>query len=72
MTDLLSWPARVDGPASPSTCGSGLVRRPVRARHEAAKERVLGWLAAIDNVRLPAFGLTADEIVALRRAALKK
>lgn len=54
------------GPASPPKRASSLVRRLAAATDDPAKERVRGWLAAIDDERLSAFGLTAVEIATLR------
>jgi hypothetical protein len=45
---------------------SGLVRRLVRARDDAVKLRARQWLAAIDDAKLLAFGLSRQEIADLR------
>jgi hypothetical protein len=52
--------------ARPRT-GSSLVRRLALAQNDAAKERIRGWLRAMDDERLLAFGLTPDDIALLRR-----
>ena len=47
---------------------SRLVRRLVQAGDDPAKQRVRRLLVAIDDERLLGFGLTPDDIVALRGA----
>lgn len=47
---------------------SSLVRRLVRAKHDPGKKRVRQWLSDIDDRRLLQFGLTPEDIVALRGA----
>src|SRR5579859_5235121 len=46
--------------------GSSLVRRLVQSEGDSAKQRIRGWLGAIDDERLLKFGLTPMEIRALR------
>jgi hypothetical protein len=45
---------------------SGLVRRLVNAEHDPGKKRVRQWLSNIDDRRLSQFGLTPEDIAALR------
>ena len=50
-------------------CGkarSRLVRRPVRAKDDPAKQRIRRWLSDIDDERLLSFGLTPEDIALLR------
>jgi hypothetical protein len=47
--------------------GSSLVRRLVWAQNDPAKERIHGWLKAMDDERLLDFGLSRDDIALLRR-----
>lgn len=47
---------------------SALVRRLVQARDDPVKERVLGWLADIDDARLQEVGFTRRDIAILREA----
>jgi hypothetical protein len=45
---------------------SSLVRRLVRARQDAVKQRARQWLTAIDDRRLLEFGLSRQDIADLR------
>jgi hypothetical protein len=45
---------------------SSLVRRPVQANDDPAKQRIQRWLSDIDDERLLSFGLTPEDIVILR------
>jgi hypothetical protein len=45
---------------------SSLVRRLVAAENDPAKQRIRAWLADLDDEHLLGFGLTWDEIAALR------
>ncbi len=47
---------------------SSLVRRLVQAKDDPAKQRIREWLGLIDDERLLDFGLTPDDIAALRVA----
>ena len=49
--------------------GSSLVRRRVPAKDDPAKQRIRARLSDIDDVRLFGFGLTSEDIAALRRTA---
>ena len=49
--------------------GSSLVRRLVLAKDDPAKLRIRAWLSDIDDERLFCFGLTSEDIAALRGAA---
>jgi hypothetical protein len=57
---------RVSHPVGRFEAGSSLVRRLVRAREDAAKQRVRAWLRDVDDERLMRFGLTLDDIAVLR------
>ena len=45
---------------------SSFVRRLLRARDDAAKQRVRAWLTDLDDERLLAFGLAPEDIALLR------
>ena len=46
--------------------GSSLVRRLVLAKDDPAKQRIRAWLSDVDDERLLRFGLTSQDIAALR------
>jgi hypothetical protein len=56
-------------PAGRVMAGSSLVRRLVRAKDDPAKQRIRAQLSEIDDERLLRFGLTSEDIAALRGAA---
>jgi hypothetical protein len=56
-----AW-ARLGSPKAQSS----LVRRLVVAVDDPAKLRIRAWLAALDDVQLSGFGLTAADIAILR------
>jgi hypothetical protein len=45
---------------------SSLVRRLILAKDDPAKRRIRAWLSDIDDERLFCFGLTSEDIAALR------
>ena len=53
-------------PANFARPRSSVVRRLLRARDHAVKQRVRGWLADLDDERLLAFGLAPEDIALLR------
>ena len=53
-------------PARCRKARSSLVRRPVQAKDDPAKQRIRGWLSDIDDKRLLSFGLTPEDIALLR------
>src|SRR5215467_13639102 len=53
-------------PASFSRPRSSFVRRLLRARDDAVKQRVRTWLMGLDNERLLGFGLAPEDIALLR------
>ena len=53
-------------PASFARPRSSFVRRLLRARDDAVKERVRAWLTDLDDERLLGFGLAPEDIALLR------
>ena len=72
MTVRPSSPEIAPGSTALTRRESSLVRRLVRAKDDPGKERVRGWLSAIDDARLLSFGLTPDDISLLRAAQHSK
>ena len=56
-------------PVAAPLAQSRLVRRLLHAHDDPAKRRVLAWLLDIDDARLLAFGLSAEDIAILRAFA---
>jgi hypothetical protein len=56
-------------PAGRAIAGSSLVTRLVRAKHDPAKQRIRAQLSEVDDEQLFGFGLTSEDIAALRGTA---
>lgn len=67
-TPNASTGSKCESAERPARCRarSSLVRRLIRAKDDAAKQRIRRWLSDIDDERLLSFGLTPEDIDQLR------